>query len=230
VTWEAKGDAKEAKWPRRQSLEKAVCGFANSELGGVLLIGVNRTDAGWRLDGLQPPANEIPIAVGQTIRTGVRPIPRFDLVHFDIGDRRSAAVVEVEPVNEPPCITRDGRIFVRTSGQTVPVVDPGDLARLFGTGDHAREAAESSAATAGTEAINRGAVGPYGSDSEVWKPAETNSRVSLGLAATGYLPDIGGRLFGGRFAELISSEAGGALVPERVSGSSPDHGGSRRAS
>jgi hypothetical protein len=56
LTWEVKGDAKEGRWLRREQIEKAVSGFANSELGGILIIGAQEDEGGWDLTGLQPPS------------------------------------------------------------------------------------------------------------------------------------------------------------------------------
>jgi hypothetical protein len=148
LTWECKGkgDKGEDRWPRRQQIEKAVSGFANSELGGLLIIGADRTHPkklGWKLNGLPPPPEpEIKMAVSKVIDWGVAPVPPYDVQAWRIGEDRHAAVAWVRPTPEPPCVTRDGLVFQRTVGRTEPVSDPGALARLFEGGNRARERAE----------------------------------------------------------------------------------------
>lgn len=228
LTWEVKGDAHQGAWPRREQIEKAVSGFGNSHIGGVFIVGAERKDkrkSGWTLDGLEPPkGTESQIALGRAIR-GVRPTPPFQIKVWLTQEGREAAIIWIRPVDRPPAITRDGRVFERTTGETEPVRDPAMLSRLFAAGEGAARQAEERAwrgarAATGVSATQR----VYG---EVlnWNEATPNQgKVGIGVAATAYEPDIGGRLFRTSFADLMDRIVTSQLVCIRVSGfQSPDH-------
>ena len=51
LTWEAKADGKGPLHPA--TVRKAICAFANSDLGGFLIIGATESGTGWALPGLQ---------------------------------------------------------------------------------------------------------------------------------------------------------------------------------
>ena len=55
-------------------------------------------------------------------------------------DGSLVAVVVVEPIDVPPCMS-GGSVFERVSGKTVPVTDPAVLRSLFARGEAARESA-----------------------------------------------------------------------------------------
>ncbi len=134
VLWEAKG----TRVPHRDSVRKAVCGFANS-LGGYLILGAERrNNASWELTGLQFRHPEPGTWVGSLIAAGVSPLPVFDSKQFELGDGRQAVVVQVEPVAVPPCMTASGVVYQRVSGQTLPVTDQRVLADLLEKGATAR--------------------------------------------------------------------------------------------
>ena len=75
LTWELKGDEKAGRWVRREQVLEAVCGFANSDRGGVLLIGGHkrRGAPGWDLPGLSPPKGEPGPLLEQWVRQRVHP-------------------------------------------------------------------------------------------------------------------------------------------------------------
>jgi hypothetical protein len=213
LTWEAKGDSAEHRWPRRQQIEKAVSGFANSNLGGVLIIGAerrSRQSPGWDLPGLEPPgAEEVDLALGQTIDTGVHPAPHYRVKSWPRPNGRAAALVWVPPVAQPPSITRDGLVFQRATGRTEPVTDQGALARLFDRGDRARLLAERKALAAAAAALETPEHLNPAADRSPWPPVGEHPRAALTLAAAGYDHDIGGRLyqrgFGGRMLDLAKT-------------------------
>jgi hypothetical protein len=206
LTWEVKGDQRECKWPRRAQVEKAVCGFANSQLGGVLIIGAHRADKrkpGWALHGLSDPGEEVDLALDRVIRNGIRPVPPFRVKSWLVEASRYAAVVWVEPTDRPPSITRDGRVFERTTGATEPVDDPVALAKLFDAGAQAISTAKINATQAATRALmlpHVPSLSPQGF--LLWEEAEESRPwIGLGVAATTYRGDIGGRLVEQVFAE-----------------------------
>jgi hypothetical protein len=141
VTWEAKADGdKQELHP--DSIRKAACGLAN-RVGGFLIIGArwDREAQGWALPGIRMRDEEPKLWIGKVLR-GLRPVPRFDPNVWTLDDGRLAAVVWIEPVDEPPCMTPQGQVFERVSGETLPVRDPAHLDALFQRGIQAREAAE----------------------------------------------------------------------------------------
>lgn len=136
VTWEAKADDERSAL-RPESIRKAVCGFAN-QIGGYLILGARKLDdGGWELPGLRFTADEPDVWIGQVLR-GLRPTPRFDVKTWARSEGRVAAVILVEPVAESPCMTPQGRVYERVTGETLPVDDPALLDRLFRRGADAR--------------------------------------------------------------------------------------------
>lgn len=147
-TWEAKG----GEQPHAHSVVKAVCGFANAR-GGFLIVGAQRgTGAAWSLPGCRF-KGEASTWLTSVIAAGVKPQPVFDVRVFERGEGRKAAVVAVAPAAVPPCMTATGVVYIRVSGQTVPVVDQRVLADLLGRGIAAREQAEALAVRAANRAL-----------------------------------------------------------------------------
>jgi hypothetical protein len=136
LLWEAKGGGQP---PHRGSVVKAVCGFANSE-GGFLILGADREGPYWRTTGVPLP-NEPRVWLGSVIRSGLYPIPEHEALVWSVGGDRSVVVVRVEPVAVPPCLTTDGIAYQRVSGETVPVTDPRVLQALLERGRQAEERA-----------------------------------------------------------------------------------------
>jgi hypothetical protein len=185
VTWEAKGARRESgEAPRSDSIRKAACGLAN-QIGGYLIVGARRIDGTWRLDGIPRPADEPALWLGQILR-GLQPVPRFEIAGpFELDNGRVAVVAQIEPVAIPPCMTPQGRIYERVSGETLPVEDPALLDHLFRRGDHARSRAEQFARGAAEKAI----------EIPDWIP-ERSISLCVGLASVGReTDDISARLF-----------------------------------
>jgi predicted HTH transcriptional regulator len=124
LTWEAKGTEL-----RADQVTKHVGGFANAADGGYLLLGFEPVDDEWRTSGLDFPGGDPPVWISNVVRTTLRPRPRIDVRDWDVSGRR-AAVVRVDPVADPPCVTSGGQVFERVSGATVLVADPTELGRL----------------------------------------------------------------------------------------------------
>lgn len=141
LLWEAKG----TKAPRRESVQKAVCGFANA-LGGYLVLGAERTSGSWKLSGVEFPNDEPGTWVSSLIApSGVAPLPAFEAKAFELANGRHAVVVQVEPLATPPCITASGVAYQRVSGQTLPITDQRALADLLQKGATARLQTEGAA-------------------------------------------------------------------------------------
>jgi hypothetical protein len=160
LLWEAKGPERDDGPIRRDSIYKALSGFANSS-GGYLLLGIERAskNAGpWQLPGVVFP--DEPVLWTSSVITaevGLAPIPVHDVKAFALpvapaaadatgdAEQRHVVVVRVEPLAEPPCVTRSGAVFMRASGQTKAVTDQRVLMDLVGRGENARVAAADSA-------------------------------------------------------------------------------------
>lgn len=201
LTWEAKGK----ETPRRDSVLKAVCGFANA-LGGYLIIGAERGSTGWQLPGASFPGDEPATWISSMITAGgVSPVPRFDAKPFPRESGRQAVVVEIHPIATPPCITASGVVYQRVSGQTLPVKDQRVLSDLIEKGAAARSRTEASALRAGQRML-----------AEAGDFASEHSVLAAALCAVDGPADKAAALFsedrGRRFADLVNAE----LQPESV--------------
>jgi hypothetical protein len=201
LTWEAKGK----KAPHRDSIRKAVCGFANA-LGGYLIVGAERGSAGWQLPGVSFPSEPQTWTSSVISAGGVSPIPRFDVKSFLREGGRHVVVLEIQPVSTPPCITASGVVYQRVSGQTLPVTDQRVLSELIEKGGAARFRTEASALRAAQRMIAEEAGG-FASEHSVFAAA---------LCAVDGPADKAAALFsqerGRRFADLVDAE----LQPEAV--------------
>jgi hypothetical protein len=208
VTWEAKADEdnlRERDRPKGEepgqlgthAIQKAVSGLAN-QIGGYLIVGA-RWDKGarrWRLPGVVVKDPEPELGLGKVIRN-LNPVPRFEARAWSPDDDRTVAVVQVEPVAVPPCMTPLGHVYERVSGETLRVEDPVLLDRLFRRGEHARGRAEHFARRAARRAL----------DAPSWK-RERSIGIAIGLASVGReTDDISSRLFVKATREAIAASA-----------------------
>lgn len=133
LTWEAKGTE-----IRAEHVTKHVGGFANAVDGGYLLLGFVREGEEWRPTGFAFPENDPPAWVSRIVRETLSPRPRIDVQSWDVGDGMRAAVVRVDPVAEPPCMTNGGQVYLRVLGETITVKDPTDSERCTNAGRQQR--------------------------------------------------------------------------------------------
>ena len=196
LLWEAKGTRLDKNEVRTQ-----VCGFANSHEGGHLILGADKTEDGWKANGVAfdgEPTTWLSDVIGDPER-GVRPRPDFDIHAWPAGTRH-VAVIRVRPTSTPPCIA-NGTVYERIPGKTPPVRDPVRLASLFGRGDEARrqaQAAADRAAQMALDAVTNEADTQDEDQEEKEKGAQAPLRAirfAVGVAATGHPPDIASRLF-----------------------------------
>jgi hypothetical protein len=209
VTWEAKADedkernrrtGEEPGELRSTTIQKAVSAFAN-QIGGTLFIGArwDKTGRKWLLPGVTVPEHEADLWLSNVIEN-VRPVPRYAVKSWRVGenDEFVVAVVRVQPVDAPPCMTAQGHIYERVSGKSERVSDPALLDRLMRRGRARREEAELFARQAAGRAM----------DLPSWEPSWT-VRLGLGLAPVGReTTDISSRLF----VESFRAALNGALV------------------
>lgn len=153
VTWEAKADDARGGL-HTDSLAKAGCGLSN-RVGGYVLIGAKQETKGgpWSLPGITPPNDEATLWIGKALRN-LSPSPNHEAKTWTLDDGRLVAVVWVDPVDEPPCMTRRGQVYERVSGETLPVTDPARLDTLYRRGRHARTTADQRAQVAGERALD----------------------------------------------------------------------------
>ncbi len=140
LTWEAKTDGAERVRPA--SVAKAVCGFANSDYGGYLLLGAAREDGAWVLSGLEPREPDLTTWASSAISAGVRPLPRWDVKTYSLENGRNCAVIRVWPAVDGPRLANSGILYLRVSGATIPVTDPALIERLWRRGQAALDRAE----------------------------------------------------------------------------------------
>lgn len=152
VTWEAKADTEQSSL-RPDSIRKAACGFAN-QIGGYLILGARKAEGeGWDLPGITQPADEPEVWIGKILR-GLQPEPRFAVKAWHRAEDKIAIVVQIEPVAVPPCMTPQGRVYERVTGETLPVEDPILLDKLFRRGEDARARAAQLAPRAAERALD----------------------------------------------------------------------------
>lgn len=192
VTWEAKAD--DERGPLRpDSIRKAACGLAN-QIGGYLILGAKQEKKGapWELPGIDARAPEMKLWVGQVLRE-LRPVPRFDVRSWSPEEAKVVMVVKVEPIAEPPCMTSQGRVYERVSGQTIPVEDPTRLQGLFSRGADARALAAARAPAAALRAM----------DASGWK-FQRSVAIGVGLSSHAReTDDISSRLFRAETRQVI---------------------------
>ena len=202
VTWEAKADDDDERARRagqepgrvgKNTIRKAGCGLAN-QIGGFVILGArwDKSDRVWRLPGVVIDHPEPELWIGQLIRD-LRPAPRFAAKAWKLDPDRTVAVVRVEPVDEPPCMTPQGHVYERVSGKTQRVSDPALLDRLFQRGQQASGRAEHFA----RRATQRAFAAPR------WQ-LERSVSVTVALAPIGRETDeIAARLFVPSFVEAM---------------------------
>ena len=210
LTWEAKGADPRGGGdrPHRDAVRKHVSAFANSELGGFYILGAARTarNAGpWRLDPLDFAGEEPTTWLSRVIRNGVNPVPPYDVREWAV-DGRHVAVLRIDPVPEPPCITMSGEVFTRVSGECVPVTDAETLRRLYSRGEERVERAVRNARYAAepeTDYISHG-IGGFVPRSAT-EPAEL--RVRVAFASVGVDPTTETRVLRRSFADRVVDAA-----------------------
>jgi hypothetical protein len=192
VTWEAKADDDKGRL-HIDSVRKAASALAN-QIGGYILLGAkwDKKQRTWSLPGVTLPDPEPETWIGKAMRA-LQPVPRHQVQTWLLPDGRLVAVVWVDPIDVPPCMTPQGRIYERVSGETLPVTDPALLDRLQRRGDNARARAEQFADRNITRAL--GFVD--------WS-AERAVGLAVALAPVGReTDDIGSRLFTHSFRTAI---------------------------
>jgi hypothetical protein len=190
LTWEAKGIKANAQQVRRH-----VNGFANSRSGGVLLLGIDQPSKGgaWQSSGVPMSQEPIP-EIDQWIRDGLDPVPVYVPRRIGTGELGPIIAINVEPLDVPPCLTRDGQIFERVAGRTIPVASATDLAGLFDRGQAAIARIRDEAHQAVQEAYNL--TDPmHGAD------------IVVGIAAASLPSEISGRIFRPSFEEQLRARA-----------------------
>ena len=144
------------------------------------------------LPGFVSPEPEAGMWLGNVLGN-LRPVPRHDVKPWNLEGNRWVAVVQVEPVDEPPCMTPMGHVYERVSGKSERVTEPVLLDALFRRGQHARDRATKSADEAAARAL----------DVPRWY-SERAVGVAVALAAVGReTDDIASRLFSRSFRQAL---------------------------
>lgn len=204
LVWEAKG----TDLVEKSELRRQVCGFANSHDGGYLILGAAKaSDGKWQLRGVGFP-DEARTWITDLIvdpDKGVRPRPDFDINSWS-APNGELVVVRVRPIATPPCMA-NGTVYERLPGKTQVVRDPLRLSDLFARGDAARKQAQAHADRAAGAVLGDWLEGEHGrferpgvllgppEDIDPEQDERDYIRFTVGVAATGYPPNISSRLF-----------------------------------
>lgn len=195
LTWEAKGGD-----IRPDMIHKAVSAFANSVLGGYLILGAaHDSETGvWQTPGVEYPS-EPGVWLSQ-VASAMIGAPGIDVRAWRIDGARHLALVAIPPAAVPPVITPKGGVFVRVAGASLPVKDPTELRAIFERGKAARDRA------AGASRDMRDTImrAPLAGDVDPHQPTVT---LAVGLASTGSPSDVTARLMTSRFHEALVAAA-----------------------
>ena len=202
VMWEAKADdddertRPEGERPgrlRSRTLHKAASALAN-QLGGYLILGARWDKAArrWLLPGFVSPESEAKTWLDNVLGN-LRSVPRFESRAWHLDGERWVAVIQVDPVDEPPCMTPHGHVYERVSGKSVRVTDPALLDRLIQRGRQRRATAQAHAEEAANLAMERATMQP------TW-----SVKLALAMAPLGReTDDISSRLFVASFGTAL---------------------------
>lgn len=145
--------------------------------------------------------------ISNVVRMTLRPRPQIEVRSWDVGGGRRAAVVRVDPVAEPPCVTTGGQLYERVSGETIPVRDSADVRALYERGRAATERAEANA----LRALDAAVVGALAGEGPVLI-------LALAVAPVGTARDIAAQVFAPDSEERLLEAAAGLphspLFPE----------------
>jgi hypothetical protein len=187
--WEAKGIKINPGEVRKQ-----ICGFANSQVGGFLILGTTADKGAWHLDGVTFPNGDPPAWISE-VAQGVQPYPDgLDTQPLPIEDDKWITVTWVPPTPTPPC-NAHGTVYERVSGATRSVREPLRLSELIKRGETAHETARWQARHAAERASAFGIR-------LLQTPAE-NVSFALGLRAVAYDDELEAHLFSEPMIELL---------------------------
>jgi len=123
----------------------------------------------------------------------------FDVKVFERPDGKHAAVVRVDELPVPPCVTASGVVYQRVPGLTKPVTDQSVLAELVDRGRRARDNAEALSLRASQRAL-----------AEPGALAEQDAQVAIALCPVRGANDPSGLLFSKgfvtRFVGLVQQQ------------------------
>lgn len=208
LTWEAKGGD-----VRPEHVRAAVCAFANSDLGGFLVLGAARAGMReWQVGGWTPrdePALWVENCVGSG---GVSPMPSIAIRTWRLNDDGAQlAVVAVRPVAVPPAVTSIGEVWQRVSGASKRVVDPTILRQLFERGRAAERRAEAAAASG---LVELGGGTDFSRSSAAVDVLHRRLAFALSMACPALPDDVSLRLFRESTADRLREILGGPLRGE----------------
>jgi hypothetical protein len=192
LIWEGKGTA-----PLRSLKAKivaGVCGLAN-QLGGYFIIGAEEDAGRWTFPGVENDCGEDPHDwIARILIGNLREPPPFEVRRWTLAEGRIGAVVRVGQTPAPPCMTKDGIVYIRVVGETRKVTDPRSLTELLSKGELARTKAEAKSLQALDEGV--ALIGNVES-----------ARFGLALAPTAAELDYSTKIFTKSFEETILGAA-----------------------
>jgi hypothetical protein len=191
LLWEAKGTEL-----HKHDIRRTICGFANGNETGYLLLGVVQPPGGgWEVPGVEFPGDDPPVWLSSVAGSAIRPVPTLDVRVIPVDGKRKLAIVAVPPVATPPCVYQ-GTVYERVSGATLSVKDPARLSELYQRGQHAHRRAKTAAEKLANELISEQGYPGFNPDF---------TRFSLAVNSTGHPANVGGRLFSQDYEREILS-------------------------
>jgi hypothetical protein len=199
--------------PRAEPALRHVSGLANGA-GGWLIVGAEKQSGRWRATGADFGDRDAREWLDEAVAR-LRPPPPVAVKVLEAGAGRRVAVVRVDPIAVPPCVTPGGGVYQRVAGETVPVRAPVVVMDLVRRGQAALERARGAALTNSEELLAEPPAMPPAR--WVSLPSGHRSRTptfALSVAAAGGPADIEARPFRERFADLLIELAQTRLQPE----------------
>jgi hypothetical protein len=115
--------------PSTKKLSQEACAFANTENGGLILLGVDDdgTPVGLPSD---TSIDELQLQITNTVNDSCSPVPRFDMRVFESSLDQSAKIliVRIHEIERKPCMV-GSKVYVR-SGPSVRAADSEEIRRL----------------------------------------------------------------------------------------------------
>ena len=115
--------------PENQKIAQEICGFANQEHGGLLIIGISDDS---HIKGIEKEYwDTIQLKITAIISSAISPTPEFRIHRFDMPDDTSKLIIIVEVFESfhKPCMTNH-RVYVRKSASVRPA-DTEDIRRML---------------------------------------------------------------------------------------------------
>ena len=115
--------------PSNDKLARQACAFANTTGGGIMIFGITDDGAVTGIPGNE--WDEYQTKVANVFTSACLPNPEFRMLRFDTDDpTRQLFVIDIQELATKPCVTNDGRIYIRQGGTSRPAKSE-DIRRMI---------------------------------------------------------------------------------------------------